>query len=257
MKKLLIVATIFIFHAATSNAQSPENYIGFKGGLSIPNLTAGGSDKNPLNTGYSSRTGLDFAIFYETGFSDHFSLITQLEYSSQGGKKNGYQAFPLPAQYAAFFNQLGQSPPPYLYADYKSEAKINYLMLSELVKVNFPLVSNSPLSIYIDAGPFGGLLLSAKHVQNGSSKIYADDKMQQQLTPASISLDDKEDIKDQLHKGNFGITGDVGIALNINNSKIFIEGGGNYGFLNIQKGNDNGKNHIGAATARIGYAFGF
>ena len=65
------------------------------------------------------------------------------------------------------------------------------------------------------------------------------------------------DIKDQLHKGNFGIEGDVGFAVNIGASKIFIEGGGNYGFLNIQKGSDNGKNNIGAATVRVGYACKF
>ena len=65
------------------------------------------------------------------------------------------------------------------------------------------------------------------------------------------------DIKDQLHKGNFGIEGDVGLALNMKNNKLFIEGGGNYGFLNIQKGTENGKNHIGAATVRVGYAYGF
>jgi hypothetical protein len=40
----------------------------------------------------------------------------------------------------------------------------------------------------------------------------------------------------------------------INRSKIFIEGGGNYGFLNIQKGTENGKNNTGAATINIGYA---
>ena len=38
---------------------------------------------------------------------------------------------------------------------------------------------------------------------------------------------------------------------------FFIEGGGNYGFLNIQKGTDNGKNQIGAATVALGYGYTF
>jgi hypothetical protein len=32
-------------------------------------------------------------------------------------------------------------------------------------------------------------------------------------------------------------------------------GGGNYGFLNVQKGTANGKNNTGAATAVLGYSF--
>ncbi len=60
-----------------------------------------------------------------------------------------------------------------------------------------------------------------------------------------------------MHKGNFGIEGDLGFALKAGSSKIFVEGGGNYGFLNIQKGTENGKNHIGAATVRLGYAIDF
>jgi hypothetical protein len=70
----------------------------------------------------------------------------------------------------------GQAP-PYLYADYKSEAKLNYLMIPLLAK--------------------------------------------------------------------FGL------------NNIFIEGGGNYGFLNIQKGSQNGKNNTGAATAVVGYSHWF
>lgn len=52
----------------------------------------------------------------------------------------------------------------------------------------------------------------------------------------------------------FGVECDLGLALIFLTADI-IEGGGNYGFLNIQKGSENGKNHIGAATIRIGYAF--
>ena len=50
---------------------------------------------------------------------------------------------------------------------------------------------------------------------------------------------------------------DAGFAMNFSRSKIFIEGGGNYGFVNIQKDSENGKNKIGAGFIRIGYAFGF
>jgi hypothetical protein len=85
--------------------------------------------------------------------------------------------------------------------------------------------------------------------------IYADPQMQQPLTQSPQSFDQKQDIKSDLHKGNFGAEGDLGIALNVVQGKIFLEGGANYGFLNIQKGTENGKNQTGAATVRVGYAY--
>lgn len=240
MKKILITTTL-LFFIILSKTQA-QNSIGLKGGISIPNLTAGGSEQNPINSGYSSRLGPDFSIFYTAGVSKIFSLMTQLEYSSQGGKKDGYQAFP-----------SGQSNPEFLYATFNSEAKLDYLMLSELAKFNWKLGNKSRCSFYVDAGPFGAYLISAHQVTSGSSMIYLDEQMQEP-TGQTQSFDNKQDIKDQLHKGNFGIEGDVGLAFNCGKGNLFIEGGGNFGFINIQKGTENGKNNTGAATVRVGYA---
>lgn len=80
---------------------------------------------------------------------------------------------------------------------------------------------------------------------------------QRPLTQSPQSFDNKEDIKSDLRKGNFGIEGDLGIALSVSSGKLFLEAGGNYGFLNIQKGTQNGKNQTGAASIRVGYAYGF
>lgn len=240
-----------LFFVSTVTAQ--KNYFGVKGGISIPNLTANSSEQNPINTGYCSRLGPDFAVFFEMEMNKTFSIMPSLEFSSQGGKKNGFQAFTTPDAYAAYFPP-GQSP-SYLWANYKSEAKMNYLMLDALFKFNWRLGAKSLYSFYVDAGPFGALLLSAHQVTSGSGMIYADEQMQQPLTPGPQSFDNKEDIKNDLHKGNFGIAGDLGIALNLKSGKLFLEGGGNYGFLNIQKASENGKNQTGAATVRVGYAF--
>lgn len=249
--RLLICLSVIISFGA--NAQNHKSYFGVKGGISIPNLTANGSEQNPINKGYSSRLGPDFAVFFERGITKIFSLMPSIEFSSQGGKKNGLQAFTTPDAYAALFPP-GQVP-PYLYADYNSEAKMNYLMLDALAKFTWPLSSKSRCSIYLDAGPFAALLVSAHQVTTGSSEIYADDQMQQPISPGPQSFDNKQDIKSDLHKGNFGIVGDVGIALRIQSGRIFIEGGGNYGFISIQKGTDDGKNQTGAGTVRIGYAY--
>ena len=80
---LLIVAILF------SNISDAQNFsLGLRSGLSIPNLTAAGSESNPLNTGYKSRFGPDEAIFGEYHLSSLFSLEAMIEYSSQGGKKS-------------------------------------------------------------------------------------------------------------------------------------------------------------------------
>ncbi len=246
MKKLLITTTLlFVLIISKTEAQ---NALGIKGGISIPNLSSRGSEQNSVNSGYSSRLGPDFSVFYQTGISKIFSLETQLEYSSQGGKKDGFQAFP---------NPVDSTGNPYLYANFKSEAKLNYFMLSELAKFNWQL-GKSHYNFYVDAGPFVGYLISAHQITSGTSDVYADKAMQVDITiltgQSPQSFNNKQDIEDDLHKGNFGIEGDVGFAFNCGKGDLFIEGGANYGFVNIQKGSDNGKNNTGAATIRVGYA---
>ncbi|MBS1746860.1 MAG: outer membrane beta-barrel protein [Bacteroidetes bacterium] len=240
---------------------SIRHYFGVKAGISIPNITTGGgSVVNELNSGYSSSLGPDFAIFSEMIFSKHFSITSQLEYSAQGGKKDGFQALPTPENLTPYFTMQSRPVPDVVYATFNSTAKINYMILSELAKYILPFGQKSNWAFYGEAGPFVGFLVSAHQVTSGKSDIYADKTKQENITGITQmgeqSFDNTQDIKDQLHKANFGIEGDIGFSYNFFRSKIFIEGGGNYGFLNIQKGTENGKNHIGAGTVRLGYAIG-
>jgi hypothetical protein len=247
MKKIssVLLFSSFVLFAHFSDAQNFT--LGARGGISIPNLTAGGSENNPLNTGYKSRLGPDVALFGDYQISSLFSLGAMLEYSSQGGKKTGMQAFPNPQG----------STPQYLYANFKSEAKLNYLLVPVLAKFGWNVSKHSPVRIYIDAGPFAGFLLSAHQVTSGSSMVYADPNGQQPVSPSAQSFDANNDIKDQLNTFNFGVSGNVGVAYHFSKSRVFIEGGGNYGFLNIQKGTANGKNHTGAGTVALGYGYSF
>lgn len=225
--------------------------LGAKGGASIPNLTAVGNE-NPINTGYSSRLDVEAALFAEYKFSKLFSLQAAVEYSSQGGKKNGLQALNTPGALAALY-PAGQAP-KYLYADYKSEARMNYIMIPVLAKLGWDL-GKSPFRFYVAAGPFASYMVSAKQVTSGESKLYIDASGQQPVSEALQSFDHTEDIKDQLYTFNFGIEGNVGLNYAIGRNNIFVEGGGNYGFLNIQKGTDNGKNNTGAGTVVVGYSY--
>lgn len=245
---LCVVAVFFCSSAVAQNFS-----IGVRGGISIPNLSSAGSNQNPLNTGYKSRLGPDLGVFGEFKFSNVFSLQPMIEYSSQGGKKDGLQAFPTPPEFAALFPQ-GMAP-TYLYANYKSEAKLNYLMIPILAKFGWNSKPMSAFRIYVDAGPFVGFLLSAKQVTSGSSMIYADSGGQQPLPAGEQSFDTTQNIKSQLNSTNFGVEGNVGLSYSVGSGNLFLEGGFNYGFLNIQKGTANGKNNTGAATVSLGYAY--
>lgn len=249
MRKFIVyLSMICAYLLLSANAAFSQSlWLGVKGGISIPNLSSSGTSDNPLNSGYSSRIGPNAGISAELQVSKLFSIEAMLEYSSQGGKKNGMQAFP-----------SGLDEPPYFYANFKNQAKLNYLMLPVLAKFGFDLDRHSMLRLYADAGPFVGFLLSAKQVTSGSSKVYADPAGTQQVSSGVEPFDSNTSIKDELYKGNFGAEANLGIAYTIaHNNRIFLEGGGNYGFLNIQKGYANGKNHAGAGTIRVGYAYGF
>lgn len=250
MKKTILLFAFTILLMAGSSVYAQSFKLGVRGGMNIPNLTNGNSN-NPQSSGYSSRLAADFAIFGEFRISKLFSIQPMIEYSEQGGKKNGLQAFPTPVAFSQYVNQ------PYVYADYKSTAHLNYLMVPILAKFGWNLGQTSPWRFYVDAGPFAGYLISAEQVTSGSSLIYMDASKQQPLSNTPQSFNNKEKIRDQLHHFNVGISGNIGLAYSFQNSSIFIEGGGDFGFVNIQKNPANGSNHTGAATITIGYAYMF
>jgi hypothetical protein len=251
MKNVNIIVIAILLIAIPGICSHAQNFsLGIRGGISIPNLTAGGSNQNPLNTGYGSRLGPDFGISGEYKVSNLFSIEAMAQYSSQGGKKDGMQALVTPGELAAMFPP-GQSP-VFLYANYKSEAKFNYLLIPILAKFGWDL-GTSPWRVYLAAGPFAGFLLSASQVTSGQSALYLDAAGQQPLPAGPQSFDNTQDIKSQLKGFNFGLEGNVGISYRVGSGAIFIEGGGNYGFINIQKNTLDGSNNTGAGTIDIGY----
>lgn len=249
--------TIFLLMGTTLHAQWTA---GALGGISIPNLSAGGSNNNPLNTGYSSRLGATAGLTGNYRLSPLFSLSARLEYLAEGGKKNGMQALTTPEEIVGYYEGQGLNPPTYLYANYKSTAKLNYLMIPILANFGWRLGDKSPFRFYAEAGPSLGYLLQAKQVTSGNSQLYTDPAGANALPFGTVSFDSTTNIRDQLHRFNLGIEGDIGLSYAFGHtarSSVFIQAGGNYGFINIQKGTANGKNNAGAAMATIGYTYGF
>jgi hypothetical protein len=246
--------SVFILLMSGFNTHAQNVAIGMRGGIGMPNLSLG-SETDPLNTGYKSRLVPDAAVFAEFKLSDWFSIQPMLEYSAQGGKKMGLQAISTPDGVTASYAQNGLTAPKYLYANFISEAKINYLMLPVLAKFSCNLGDSSPFRLYADGGPFIGILLNANEITSGSGYLYTDKQGTKQLPNAGVqSFNTTQDMRYRTNSTNVGAEGNIGIAYKVHRSSLFIEGGGNYGFLNINKG-DNGNNHTGAATASIGYAY--
>lgn len=260
MKIKLSIALLLAFITGVVTTGQAQVEYGVFGGISIPNLSASGSENNPLNTGYSSRLGPDFGIISESHFTKLFSVESRIEYSAQGGKKDGLQAFPTPAIVAGYLQSQGMTAPAYLYANFKSEVRLSYLRFPFLAKLGWDFGSGGHFRFSVGAGPFLGILLSAKQAVSGNSKAYFDPQGQQALPFGSQSFDSTNNIRDQLHKANFGVDGNIGLAYLFGKglvNKIFLEAGGNYGFVNIQKGTENGKNNTGAATILLGYTYRF
>lgn len=253
MKKLRLAIAVIAAAALCPFMAKAQIDLGAKAGLSIPNLTSG-SSSNPINSGWSSRLGLDAGIHAEFHLTKRFSIQPEIRYSSQGGKKDGNQGFAPTPEMAGAFQQMGQPVPPYLYATYKSEAKFNYLMVPVLAKYHFGF--SPKWDLYVAAGPFVSFLLNGKNETSGTSQVYADDAHTQPLPFPVVDFTRNQDIKDDLKKANFGISGHVGLAYHLNDrSAIFIEGGGNYGFVKIQKDTKNGENNTGAGVVVLGYSY--
>jgi len=244
---------IVVLLMLSSSIYAQKITVGAKGGFSIPNLTGGGSE-NPLNTGYSSRFGPDGGIYGEYHLNGKFSISVGMEYCSQGGLKDKFQAYPTPAEMAPLF--APGTAPTYLYADFKSEAKLDYFLVPVLAKYCWKLDKKNHLHFYAAVGPFAGFLLNAHQVTSGSSLIYLDEQKTMPLPLPAQPFDADTDIKSDLYTFNTGVSGFVGFSYSFTQKHaLFIEGGGNYGFIPIQKGIANGKNHTGAGVVTIGYAY--
>ncbi|KAA6343725.1 hypothetical protein EZS27_008603 [termite gut metagenome] len=284
MKRILVLALSLLSLYGYSQTVN----VGVRGGLSIPNVIAGGD--NPLSKGYSSRFAGTGGAFAELGMNNLLSLRLGVEYSGQGGNRNGVQAMATnqlmssvisnmgvsanaPGM-SAMLGQIGSSLPSIFYADVKNEAKFDYLMIPLSLQVGKDF--GKSWRVYVGAGPFVSFLLSAKQVSKGQSELYTDASKSQTLwdiIPSTVKplitenapelayalASEMEfgttDIKDDLRKVNVGVQGDLGLSYQCNRNKLFLEVGGNYGFVRLQKEEVNGSNRIGSATVMLGYAY--
>lgn len=218
-KSLLLVSILFLY--SYSNAQNAS--VGLFGGGNARNISYGSDEFKHLNLGG------DFGAFAEFRLAENFSLQPMIEYSAQGSKDGSFI-----------------SSSNYNNEQLNSEVKfgeLNYLMIPVLAKISFGFGPKSPVRLYSSFGPYAGYLLSADQIlldHNG-----------QKINGTAL------DVKSQLKNFNIGIEANAGISYYFNLSSIFLQAGGNYGVIKLQKDQQNGGNYVGAAALTLGYTFWF
>jgi hypothetical protein len=251
-KTFCITSFLMILFTGAINLHSviaQNTWLGLKGGLSIPSLQGGNTEQSK---GYKSRFGPDFGIFGYKDLSDNWALQIELSYVSQGGIKKGIQALD-PSMLSGL--PVPEGTP--LYANFKTEAIMNYIELPILAKYTIPL--KKTYKFYIDGGPNFGYLVSAKTHTSGTSQIFLDPSGTQPLEiegqplPAQ-NFKAETDIKNDLKKMNVGITGGVGISRTLGPGDLVLDVRGSYGFINVQKDPVNGQNNTGCLVISLGYA---
>jgi len=217
----------------------------------LPNLSSSaGSD---VSKGYKTISGPDLGVVIDYTFSQKVSIESGFEFSTQGGRKSGLQTIPASQELAPFFP--AGSNVQFLYANFTSTVRLQYLMLPVLIKYTMNLDNAGHWKLYCDGGMFGGLLITANASAAGSSNVYYDKAETSQVGSIAVQFDSTGNIKSQLHKANFGIQGNAGGLYHLKSMSYFIEAGGNYGFINLQKDSRNGTSYTGALIFRIGILY--
>ena len=222
--------------------------IGAQGGLSIPNIRGG---DNEFSRGYTSRKGPFFGLFAEFKLGPNFSLRAEVNYASQGGKRDGMQP--------VIIDLPGLTLPPglTLYADFHNEAILDYIEVPLLAGLTW---GRKP-RLFINAGPYVGFLVRAKSVTSGLSTLYLDNSGTPLLVPPDfqplppISFDATIDSQEDINDLSAGITGGIGVAMPAGPGELILGVRFSLGLTNIQTDvKAYGRNHTGAVVLTIGYA---
>ncbi len=246
----LLVAGVLV--AAGPGAAGPVK-IGAHAGLAVPDIR--GNDTDIFSRNFTSRQGPFFGVFAEFELTPRFSLVTELNYTSQGGKRNGWQPITsLPPELAPLFPDPLQPP----FADFKNETILDYLELPVLGRLTF----GQKIRFFVNAGPYAGYLVRAKAVTRGTSALYFDEAhtipviIPPDTQPLTIPLDADTDVKDSLKKWNFGLAFGGGLKFGAGPGEIVLEAHFQLGLSTIQKDvATSGNSKTGAVVISAGYAF--
>ncbi len=247
MRRLVLVAVLSSLAAVP--ALSGPLTLGVRGGSSIPDLRDNSSG-NDFSSGWSTRVAPYFGMIADWGLRGSWSLQAEVNWASQGGRRNGMQRVE-DSQLEAL---VGGQP---LYARFDNVAKLDYIEVPLLLKYTL----GGPRGLSLMAGPYAGLLISAKTVTSGTSTVYMDKGGTQPVLmpptsePLVVDFDAVTDNKSDLHEFNWGVQAGVGAARRLGIGQVTLDVRAGLGLANIQKDTaTNGKNSTGNVVIAAGYS---
>lgn len=238
IKSAAAIAAILLLSSNT-NAQKNTFSVGARAGVNISKLCCGSME---INEDYVFGEGPSFGLAASYGFSKYFSVAAELDFATQGGKKNGMQAI------------TPGSNGSVLYAKFDNKTVLNYLELPIMARVTF----GDKFKYYVNAGPYIGYLLAAKNVTSGSSQIFADKAGTQIESTALQSFNSDKDVKSQFLAINYGLTGGLGAGYSFGNHVVWLDGRYVLGMPNIRKNTTlYGENSTGSVMVGLMYSYSF
>jgi hypothetical protein len=245
---LVLALELIIPIGLVGAARAGQTQIGLHAGLSIPNMKGG---TNEVSKGYMSRFGPFFGLFAEHDVRPYVTLRAEVNYSSQGGKRNGMQ--PIIAD-----PSLGLPPDMVIYAAFDNETILDYIEIPLMAK----LARGESPHFFIIAGPYAGFLVRAKTVTSGSSLLYADAEGTPLAFPPNyqplppVDFGGETNVKQDINTVDAGIAGGLGVEMPFGPGDIVFATQFSLGLTNIQRDIElNGKNQTGAVALTIGYSF--
>jgi hypothetical protein len=251
--KALRVPIVFLCLLLTAGASvhAARIRVGAHGGLTIPDIRGAAGD--PFTEGFASRLGPFFGVFAELGLASHFSLVAELNYASQGGKKDGLQIITpslLPAG-------LPLPPGMKVYADFSNESLLDYVEIPLLARLSL----GKQVRFHANAGPYLGFLVRARALTAGRSAFYLDKNgtmpvvIPPATTPLLVDMTADTDVKDSLKNANFGLCGGAGVSLPAGPGEIVIDIRFQLGLTVVQKDVEKtGEGRTGAFVVAAGYS---
>lgn len=248
LKPLAAGALLLCLCAAPSGGN--ELWVGVHGGLSLPNMRGGTTE---LSRGYTSRQAPFFGLTTEFVLSPSFSLCAEINYSSQGGQRNGMQpisidqaqGLPIPPDFA-------------LYADFENETIIDYVEIPLLAQFR----TGQNIQFFVSAGPYAGYRVRAKTITGGKSTLYIDSSGIPLILPGQtaplppMSFDAETDVSEEINRLNLGLCGTVGARIPLGPGLVVPSIRFNLGLSNIQSHPEiTGRNRTGDLIIAVGYLY--
>lgn len=245
-----IAACALLLFLLYTSSEGKEIWLGLQGGLSLPNMRGGTTE---LSKDYTSRQAPFIGLAADFVLSTSFAICTEINYSSQGGVRNGMQpisadqpqGLPIPAELT-------------LYADFDNETIIDYLEVPLLAEFR----TGRRIQFFANAGPYAGYRVRAKTITKGTSTLYIDSSGIPLVLPGQtaplppMSFDVETDVSEEINRLNLGLCGSVGAKVPFGPGLAVLSVRFNLGLSNIQSHPEiTGKNRTGAFMIAVGYLY--